>query len=132
VKPNKSLWLKACFVATFVTVGIPYWLIPYNKLNLPNALLSPYLLVVIISALLLRIVPTHQIWKITWLMGSSVVAVVSARVVVDGIQDPTSHNLWPFEVIIALVVGFPCAFAGAITGSLIANLLPNHSGERES
>jgi hypothetical protein len=43
-------------------------------------------------------------------------------VVVDGIKDPTSHNLWPFEVVIVLVAG---AIAGA-AGLLIARLALRH------
>jgi hypothetical protein len=65
-------------------------------------------------------------------MASSVIAVVVARVVVEGVQDPTSHNLWPFEVIIALMVGFACAFGGAVAGRLIAGLLPSGLGDRET
>jgi hypothetical protein len=39
------------FVASFYAAGIPYWLIPYNKLNLPRALMEPSLLVVIFTTL---------------------------------------------------------------------------------
>ena len=45
------------------------------------------------------------------------------RAVVDGVKDHTSHNLWPLELIIALIVGFLCALAGSIAGSLITWLL---------
>jgi hypothetical protein len=45
---------------------------------------------------------------------------------VEGILDPSSHNLWPFEIAIALVLGFACSLAGAAIGNLIARLR-NHA-----
>ncbi|HVT27782.1 MAG TPA: hypothetical protein VHE81_07175 [Lacipirellulaceae bacterium] len=36
----------------------------------------------------------------------------------DGVEDPTNHNLWPFEVIMAfgmgMIVTFPVAEVGAL------------------
>lgn len=40
-----------------------------------------------------------------------------------GMRDPTSHNLWPFEVAIAWVVGFAGAGPGALLGSGLRRLL---------
>jgi hypothetical protein len=33
--------------------------------------------------------------------------------------DPTSHNLWPIEVMIAMVVGMAMAWPGAAVGDLL-------------
>lgn len=132
MKDVKSLWLPLSVTASFLAVGIPYWLIPYNKLNLPDAVLGPGLVVVVISALLLRIYDVAALWKVIWMVGGSVALAVMARVVIEGVRDPTSHNLWPFEVIIALVIGFACSASGAITGSLIARFRPNRPGDGES
>ena len=46
-----------------------------------------------------------------------------ARVVVDTMRDPTSHNLWPFEVVIAFMVGLAGAVPGALIGSAIRRWL---------
>lgn len=132
MKDVKSLWLPLSVAASFLAVGIPYWPIPYSNLNLPDAVLEPGLVVVAISALLLRIYGVAALWRVIWMVGGSVALAVMARVVVDGVRDPTSHNLWPFEIIIALVIGFACSASGAITGSLIARLLPNRPGDGES
>ena len=71
-------WRKYCwqpgFVAGFFAVGVPYWLIPYNAINLPDAVIGAGLVVVAAAAAL-------------------------ARVVVEGIQDSISHNLWPLAII---------------------------------
>jgi hypothetical protein len=34
-------------------------------------------------------------------------------------RDPTSHNLWPIEVMIAMVVGMAIAWPGAAIGELL-------------
>ena len=98
-------WCLPGFTAGFFTVGVPYWLIPYNKVNLPDALLAIGLLVVITAAALTRVFSGRRFWHVVAIMGSTVPAVVIARVVVDGLRDPTSHNLFRFEVVIAVFVG---------------------------
>jgi hypothetical protein len=39
-------------------------------------------------------------WRIAALVPAGVVGFVVARIVFDTTIDPTSHNLWPFEIII--------------------------------
>lgn len=107
------------FLAAFVAVGVPYWLIPYRQVNLPNALLTAGLVAVPLAALLLRWFGAAHVWLATVVAGSAVPAVVMARVIVDCVQDPTAHNLWPFEVVIACVLGFASALVGALAGKLI-------------
>lgn len=110
---------------SFLAVGISYWTIPYNDIILYEALLTPFLIVVVISTLLLQIYTDISFWRITLVIGITVPATVIARMLVEVVQDPTSHNLWPFEVEIALIIGLPCATIGAAVGKLIARYLPN-------
>jgi hypothetical protein len=42
-----------------------------------------------------------------------------ARVVYETAIDPTSHNLWPFELVIAAGVGFLIASAGSLVGGFL-------------
>ena len=128
----KQNWLLFTFIANFLAVGVLYWLIPYSKVNLPSALLEWGLLLVGISALLLCAYKVTSFWRAIPIVGASVPAAVFARVVVDGVKDPTSHNLWPLELIIALLVGFLCALAGSIAGSLIIRLLAAYDGGGKS
>mgnify|MGYP003694776637 CR=1 FL=1 len=46
-------------------------------------------------------------WRIAAAVPVTVIAFVALRIVVDTARDPTSHNLWPFEIIIfgAVAVG---------------------------
>lgn len=116
---RRSLWLPLAFVAGFLAVGLPYWQIPYAKLGLPDALIGPGLLVVAAAALLTRAVGGRSLPRTIALVGASVPCAVMARVIVDAVQDPTSHNLWPIEVVIALVLGLCASAAGALLGSLL-------------
>jgi hypothetical protein len=116
-KSSKCAWLA--FAASFLAVGIPYWFIPYSKITLPDALLTPALIAVFAGALVLRALRAASFGRAVGIVGAAVPAAVFARVVFDGLKDPTSHNLWPFELIIASLVGFTCALAGAAVGSLI-------------
>jgi hypothetical protein len=126
---NKSTRLAIAFAISFFAAGVPYWLIPYNKVNLPNALMGPGLFVIILAALMLRSYGTTPFWRIVKIIGTAVPAAVFTRVIVDGLKDPSSHNLWPLEVIIALVIGLFCALTGAIVGSLCIQLRKGHTGD---
>ncbi len=121
---NKDcLWLSITVLVIFPAVGIPYWLIPYSSVSLPNALLAPNLSLVILGALLLRLRSVSTFAKVVAGTGATVPAVVLVRVLWEGFQDPTTHNLWPLELIIALALGFFCALLGAAVGSLLSTLL---------
>jgi hypothetical protein len=110
------------FVAFFAT-GIPYWQIPYAKVSLPDSLLGMGLLVVSVAAALTRAFVKGRLLPVIFVVGAAVPCAVFARVVFDGIRDPTSHNLWPFELVIAIVVGLIASSAGAFIGSVPA-LMP--------
>lgn len=114
---SPSLMLASA--AAFVTVGIPYWMVPYAKVNLPTALPDLGLFVAAGAALLLCVFDAAPFWKITRWMTATVPAVVMARVLVEAVRDPTSHNLWPLEVVIALLVGLAYVLPGAAAGLMI-------------
>jgi hypothetical protein len=116
--------LAAGVVAGFLAVGIPYWMIPYGTINLPNALYGLGLYLVGAVAFLLCLNRIASFGKVTCVIGASVPAAVFARVLVEGIMDPSSHNLWPLEIGIALITGLICSLAGSIPGSLLARMLP--------
>lgn len=50
-------------------------------------------------------------------VGAMILAAVMARVVVDTATDPTSHNLWPFELVLAGFVAGVTTAAGTALGS---------------
>jgi len=112
------------FIVSMLAVGVPYWLIPYNSKNfsLPSALYGPQLVVPVLAAALAVGSGAIGFWKGFALIGAAIPAALMARVVFEGILDPTSHNLWPFEIVIGAMVSAPCAFAGALVGWMVWKL----------
>lgn len=129
---SRRTWLYLAFLAGVLAVGIPYWLMPYGRVNLPGALMTPALAVVVVAAFLARAGRTASFWRVVFVVGSSVPAAVFMRVVWDTTRDPTSHNLWPFEVIIALMVGLSCSLGGAAAGMIGVMLRTPQPLERRS
>ena len=70
-------------------------------------------------------------WKGTLTVAASVPAVVFIRVLVEGFKDPTSHNLWPLEMIIALGVGLFSASMGGIVGIVFEALVRKRTSHKE-
>ena len=121
---NKKIifWLGGAFAVGFLAIGIPYWFIPYNKVSLPNTLYGTGLLIVTMAAAAARAFGKTRFLAAIVVVGAAVPAAVLARVAIETTSDPTSHNLWPLEVIIALVVGFTSSSMGAVAGSFPALL----------
>ncbi|MCI0484745.1 MAG: hypothetical protein L0Y78_09200, partial [candidate division NC10 bacterium] len=110
--------------------GIPYWQIPYAKLALPDSLIGIGLLIVGVVAALARAFAKSRLLPVIFVVGAAVPSAVFARVVFDGIRDPTSHNLWPFELVIAVVVGLIASSAGGLVGSVLALMFRRVSSDQ--
>jgi hypothetical protein len=124
-------WWKPGFTLAFFTVGVPFWMIPYSKANLPDGLYGPGLVVVLAAAVVARAYSGKSFMRSVLVMGSAVPAAVMARVIVEVAQRSNSHNLWPFELVIAMLVGGAAAVAGALLGSLLLWGKRRGSGDRE-
>ena len=122
MQPHAGYCLVAAFVVSFFAVGFPYWQIPYAKVSLPSTLYGTGLVVVGVLAAAAHAFCRARLLAVILPVGAAVPAAILVRVAVDTAKDPTSHNLWPFEVIIAAMVGVLCSSAGALTGSLFARL----------
>ena len=127
MQPHAVYWLVAAFVISFFAVGLPYWQIPYAKVSLPNTLYGMGLLVVGVLAAAARAFGKARLLAVVLAVGAAVPAPILVRIAVDTAKDPTSHNLWPFEFIIAAVIGVLCSSAGTLVGSLPA-LLSHRNG----
>lgn len=115
---SSPAWLPIAFAIAFAGVGFRYWQLAYSQVNLPDALYGPGLVAVFVVALMVRAFGLAR-FLVGWLLiASAVPAAVMARIAVETASDPTSHNLWPFEIVIAAGVGLFAALGGALLGSL--------------
>jgi hypothetical protein len=117
--PRTLSILAAAFTAAFLAVGWPYWQVPYVQVSLPDTLLAPGLLVVG-GACAAAVVARVRALPVFAIVGAAPPAVVLARIVREVALDPTSHNLWPFEVVLAGMLGAAVALAGVALGRVIA------------
>jgi hypothetical protein len=119
-KTNRTasyVWIALAVSAGFLAAGSQLWTGSYEEYlsRGPNQLMA----MVAIVAILIATVSSLGIVRSALCVGCGVPTATFARVVADGLQDPTSHNLWPFEVVIALLVGMAAAWPAAIVGALI-------------
>lgn len=67
-------------------------------------------------ALFFTVLTKDQEKKILVIVPGALLIAVFLRVIINSIADPTSHNLWPFELIMYAVISFPAALIGTGVG----------------
>jgi hypothetical protein len=127
----RSTPLHIAFVVVFFVMGLPYWRIPYSSASLPNSLWGPAMLVVLAAPVAVLVLSKNTFARTSGVIGLAVPAMVMARVVVETFQNPTRHNLWPFELVIASAVGLAVASVGSLAGLVIARLLKVGAGRSD-
>ncbi|MBS0382025.1 MAG: hypothetical protein JSR56_06305 [Proteobacteria bacterium] len=64
-------------------------------------------------------------WRSGWRIAAAVPAIVMGfvvlRIIIDGMRDPTSHNLWPFEIIMWGVMGCGWMLVLTLARSLVGS-----------
>lgn len=110
------------FTSCVLLAGISYWVIPYRAANLPNSLYGPALAFIVLAAAITVALHMMKLGKTVALFSATLPAVVMLRIIIETASDPTSHNLWPFELIIAGALALACALPGALFGWVIAKL----------
>lgn len=119
--------LFTAFILSLIVVGLPYWSTSYSELSLPSSLFTPALLAILLSAVILKIYTDNTFQKILHTMAFVLPAVVAARIIVDAFFDSTSHNLFPLELIIALITGYAIVIPAVLLGSLLRKFLRKSS-----
>src|ERR1700727_246012 len=95
-------WTVGGFAFAFFAVGIPWWSIPYNESwsGLETFLFWLGMLAVTIAAAFARVFGQAGFYLTIPFIGASLPSAILARVIVDTVRNPTTHNLWPFEIVI--------------------------------
>lgn len=117
------------FVLAIALVGAVAVLIPYAARidrghELPDALYGIGLWVVGLAAMIARWRLGLGIFAATFAAGAGVPLAVLGKLLWDVAADPAAHNLWPFELAIAVAVGGVVALAGALVGWVMRVLVP--------
>jgi len=116
------LWLGLVFIAAFVGTGLPFWLTPYAQIGEPTRAIAE-LVVVLPLAAGLRLTGLAGLLATVTLLPGAMLGANVVRIAIDTGVDPTSHNLWPLELILTLVAGLVAAVAGYVAGMLITGML---------
>jgi hypothetical protein len=108
---RRAIWLGGAFALCFLAGGWSFWKGSYQE-YLQSGFHWDTVALLAGAAILLAWFTDIRLILIVVCVGAAFPAIIAVRVVMDGLQDPTDHNLWPFEV------GLACAFG------MIAALLP--------
>lgn len=116
---SRTLWLAMGFAAGLFLTGIPFWRLPYNADYLSNPLfLSGFAALGVVTAIVAASGKV-RLSQVFWTMLATFPVAVMIRVVIDTAKDPTDHNLWPFELIIAAVFSLVAVVPGLLAGALV-------------
>lgn len=120
--PQVSKRLIAGFVVSLLAVGAYWWPPSYSEIQV----IPSWWVFALISIAVALIFASNDFRK-SMLMGATVAAgaigAVAVRIVIDVVGDPTSHNLWPFEIVIASLFVVPSALLGSAVGVVIRRLI---------
>ncbi len=110
-------WLGAALGAGVLAGGLPFWAVPYSDIAvLASPLPVWWAVAVSIAAGAVSYASPLGVMRSAVPVALGVPAAVLVRVVVESAQDPTTHNLWPLEVMLSLAVVVLPAFGGAYIG----------------
>jgi len=115
---RKSLFAVAVLIAIAVT-GMFIWL--STDYNHNNDMTIPFALSVLF-ALTLSILTELQTKKILFATIIGVLILIIIKIIIDWQSDPTSHNLFPFEILIDLIVISATSLIGVAMGLIYRGL----------
>jgi hypothetical protein len=117
------LRLALALLAGLLACGLPLWPIPYREVSMPgNPAVSDWLLLGALAGLFAGYLLRQRMRVPVVAVAAGFVLAVLGRVQVETGRDPTSHNLWPFEVIIAGGIGLVAAVIGVSLARLLQRM----------
>lgn len=122
MSPLAPLLQPLAFCAGTVIAGWQHWMRATAQTDPTDTLVGPGLAALGVIAALLVVSRAASGGRAFLLMSACLPAAVMALVVVDGWEDPSSHNLWPLELVFAFVVGVVPVLGGVLLGLLLRRL----------
>lgn len=114
------LWWGLAFLLGLLGGGIPILLT--TDYEFKSGLLLTWMAVLFLFATIIGIAQPHRAWRWGIAVALGLPVAVILKIIIDSMQDPKLHNLFPFEIIIALFVAVPSSFAGTYFGALSRKL----------
>ena len=93
-----------CGLIGVLLCGIPLWIVDYQHYQLNSIHFKASCAAFGVIALLLFIFTSHRFKEIFLFAAIAHLAALFIKIIQDCIPDPTNHNLWPFEIAIALII----------------------------
>jgi len=116
-RPGRGL-PSAALVAAFTAalIAVPYWSSSYATVRDDGIFTWFWLveLVLFLGTVLAASLSNAPLWAVMAVMLACVPVVVMGRVVLDTAADPTSHNLWPIEVVLSMIISVPPICGGGL------------------
>jgi hypothetical protein len=111
-------WLIGCCLLCFFATGTMWWGGSYQEYNRSDFRWGT-VPILAGAALFLSWIIGAGILPSGFMVSCVFPAVVMTRVVLDGLENPTNHNLWPFEIAVASAMGMAMAFPPAVVGGVL-------------
>ena len=99
-----------------LAIGLSYWTKPYGQTDLPNGLFVPGLLLVVVAAGVLQFREPRGWLGTLAIMTMAPMGTVVLRIASDVMRDSTSHNLFPFELMVTGIFGAAAVALGMGVG----------------
>ena len=117
---SRKRWTVATVFLGFLAGGLPLWPVPYYSIDLSNTgFLGQWIGAGIIAGGFPAALSSLSMHRSAVLLGAGFGMAVLARVLFEIVQDPTTHNLWPFEVAIGVAVGLLAGIGGSLLVYLV-------------
>ena len=119
---HRTALLIVGFAAGLLLTGVPFWRLPYNANFLadPGMMFGLAGLAFVTATLVVAgIAPAGRVF---WVMLAAFPAAVALRVAVEVAKDPTSHNLWPIELVMTAIFSLVAVVPGLLAGLLLCRL----------
>jgi hypothetical protein len=122
---KNAVWMVGAFALCFFAGGLIFWRGSSYQEYMENG--PPLVIPVLLAGVAIVLTGFCGVgfFPSAIVVGCALPAAIFARIVMDGIQNPTSHNLWPIEVAIVLVFGMTVAVPSAGLGWLLRRLMHN-------
>jgi hypothetical protein len=118
---RKAYWMAGAFAICFFAEA-PFWLTGTYTEYLKRSPSWWTIALPAVMALYLSWIVRVEIILTAFAVGAAVPTIIVVRIIMDCAQDPTHHNLWPFELGLMTVCSMAITFTSAGIGWLLRRI----------